>query len=363
MSFYIFIFFIIIFFSFITADKRTSQIQKDYTITIFIIILSVIAGTRLVGYDFYSYEGIFQSTPALYEFRSVNPSIELGFELFISAVKLFSDNYHLFLFIFATLTYITAGILFYKYSPYPVISFGMFICYAFCLQTMGQIRQPFAILIAYLLLIPLYIKKKYMWTSMVILLSAIFLHKSLLFCFFFFIFNDKLLRPKQVLFYFCAALVCFFLSSHVFNIILAIIPSNFYLYNVLNDYMTSKLMQFTFSLGMLERFFMFIIIYYIAYKYKFYQNNNVLRLMINLYFMGICIYFAFIRVAAEFAVRGSLFYLYSIFIIIPILIKEVPIRVKYILFSIALIWSAYVSTSVIRDGKDEYIPYNSILFN
>lgn len=363
MLFYISIFFTTIFFSFITADKRTSRIQEDYTITLFIIVLSIIAGTRLVGYDFYSYQEIFQSTSTLFEYRRENPSIELGFELIISIIKLFSDNYHLFLFIFATTTYITASILFYKYSPYPVISFGMFICYAFCQQTMGQMRQPFAVLLAYLLLIPLYLKRKYLWTSAVILLSTILLHKSLLFCFFFFVFNDKVLKPKHILFYFSIALACFLLSNHVFNIILALVPSNFYLYNVLNDYMTSKLLQFTFSLGMLERVFMFAIIYYIAYKYKFYHKNNILRLMINLYFMGVCIYFAFIKVAAEFATRGSFFYLYSIFIIIPILIKEAPIKIKYFLLTIALLWSAYVSTSVIRDGKDDYIPYNSILLN
>lgn len=363
MLFYISIFLIIIFFSFITADKRTSKIQKDYTITIFIIVLSVIAGTRLVGYDYYSYQEIFQSISPLSEYKRENPSIELGFELIVSTVKLFSDNYHLFLFIFATMTYIIAGVLFYKYSPYPIISFGMFICYALCLQTMGQIRQPFAVLFAYLLLVPLYLKRKYILTSTVILLSTILLHKSLFFCFFFFVFNDKILKPKHVLFYFGVAIVCFLLSSYVFNLILAIIPSSFYLYSAITDYMSSKLMQFTFSLGMLERLFMFIIIYYIAYKYKFYHNNNVLRLMINLYFMGICIYFAFIRVAAEFATRGSLFYLYSIFIIIPILIKEAPLKIKYILLSIALLWSTYVSTSVIRDGKNEYIPYNSILLS
>ena len=79
--------------------------------------------------------------------------------------------------------------------------------------------------------------------------------------------------------------------------------------------------------------------------------------------MGVCIYFAFIKVASEFATRGSFFYLYSIFIIIPILIKEAPIKIKYFLLTIALLWSAYVSTSVIRDGKDDYIPYNSILLN
>ena len=39
MLFYISIFLTIIFFSFITVDKRTSKIQKDYTITLFIIVL------------------------------------------------------------------------------------------------------------------------------------------------------------------------------------------------------------------------------------------------------------------------------------------------------------------------------------
>lgn len=362
MLFYILLTIIILYFSFLTVDKRTQPIQQYLTCIIFIIILTFIAGTRCIGYDFTTYYHHFNEVPDLFHYSRTDTSIELSYELLVSICKLFTNSFNAYLTLYAGLTLSLAALLCFRYSPYPLISFAMFYSYAFCLQVMGQIRQPFGILCSMLILIPLFLKKKYLIALLLILFNGYFLHKSLFFCIFMFIFRDKILTPKAVALLSGTALLIFLMSNYIFQLITIIIPNNFYLYGVIYDYLYTNGMQFSFSLGMIERLFIFLTVYYIAFKYNIYQSNKMLRLLINMYFMGVCLYFSFIRVAAEFASRGTFFYIYSFFLILPILIKETPTKVKYYLLTIALLWSLYLSTAVIRDGQDSYIPYKNIYF-
>lgn len=363
MLFYISISLGVLLISFLTADKRTTNIQKNFSCLFLIIALAFIAGIRLIGYDFSVYQQHFYAVPSLFDYTRTNISIELGYELLVSFFKLFSNSFNGYLFFYAVLTLLMVTIWSYKYSPYPLISLAMFFAFSFFLQMMGQMRQPFGILLAMILLVPLFQKQKYLIAFLVIIGCGYFFHKSLLFCIFLFIFRDKCLPPKVVIVFLGASLCAFIMSKSIFELIMSLIPTNFYLYGVIYDYMYTKGLQFSFSLGMIERCFVFSIIYYIAYKYNLYQKNSLLRLFVNMYLMGVCLYFSFINVAAEFAARGTFFYTYSFFIALPMLIKESPIKIKYFLLTFAFLWSIYLSTAVIRDGGDRYLPYKSLFFN
>lgn len=75
-------------------------------------------------------------------------------------------------------------------------------------------------------------------------------------------------------------------------------------------------------------------------------------------------YFSFISVAAEFATRGTFFYVYSLFLALPILISESSIKIKYILYAITILWCIYLSTGIItkKEENKAFLPYNSTLF-
>lgn len=365
MGIYIILIAFVIIISFLSLDKR---IKNDYHLffsIIFIIILSVIAGGRVMGYDFVSYYKHFERVPEIMNYERTDYTIELGYELLVSLFKSFSDSFNGYLFFYAFFTMILACVACFKYSSLPLLSFGMFFSYCFFFQVMGQMRQPFAILTMYIILIPLMLKKKYFWATAVILASTVLLHKSCFLAILIFVFKDRLIRPKTLVMIFCGIIILYVLSSVLVNLMIALIPKSFYLYDAIVTYTSSKSIQVGFTLGMLERIGMFFIMYYFSYKYGIYQNNQKIRLFLNLYLTGIVIYFSFISIAAEFATRGTFFYIYSIFFILPNLITEIPCRnVKYTLCMITLLWSMYIASGIVRDteNNEEYIPYKSVIY-
>lgn len=349
--------------SFFSVDKRAKKEYHLFFSIILIFTLTLFAGTRLVGYDFDVYLHHFKAVPDLFHYRRTDVSLEIGYELLVSLYKVFSDSFNGFLVCYAGITLIFALIACVKYSPIPLLSFGMFFSYAFFFQVMGQMRQPFAILFLYLTLIPLILKKKYVAGCVLILLCAFFLHKSSILCLAVLFFADRKLSRKQILY--CGLLTCvmYVLSPQLIKLFMLLIPKSIPLYAVFEAYTTYKSIQVSFSLGMLERIGMFIVLYYFATRQNLYQTDPKLRLFINTYFMGVCIYFSFISVAAEFATRGTFFYVYSLFFAIPVLISKSTIKAKYILYAITVLWCIYLASGIITKEENKvFLPYNSTLF-
>lgn len=362
MFFYILLFVSVLLLSFISLDKHINTSQRSFIFFIILISLSLIAGTRLMGYDFDTYSYHFKNVKEITEYSRTNISIEYFYDILASITKYFTIDFNIFLTIYTILLLSIAGIFFNKYSPYPILSFCMFICYAFCLQVMGQMRQPFGIFVSYLILIPLILNKRNILAILYILFAGLVFHKSLYFCLLLFVFKDKVISYKNVILILSVSIILYSLSEFALKNALAYLPEDFYLSNVIYEYVYYKVIKHSFSLGMLERVILFFIMFYVSNKYRIYQENRLFRFLLNSYLMGICIYYSFIKAAAEFASRGSFFYIYSFFILMPILIKEVPVKVKYFLLLVTFLWSFYVSTSVIREASEDYIPYKNTIF-
>ena len=81
-----------------------------------------------------------------------------------------------------------------------------------------------------------------------------------------------------------------------------------------------------------------------------------------MYFVGVCIYFMFISVSAEFASRGTQALSYALFFALPMLLKYMRLKEKYMLVLVILAWGIYLSLgSFTGDGIEVYVPYKSIL--
>lgn len=346
-----------------SVDKRINKNFEIFFTIIFWILLTTIAGSRLIGYDLDIYKVHFDSVPDITNYARTDVSIEIGYEIIISIFKTFSNSFNGFLFLYAGITLLFAIIISYKYSPFPVLSIGMFFAYSFFYQVMGQMRQPFAIFFLYLFLIPSLLKGEKFKPFIIILLATILFHKSSILCLGVLIFRDKILTPYKIILLGISTIIIYIVSSHIIDFMLTIIPKSLFIYDALVAYTSTKVIQVGFTLGMLERIGMFGILYYISYKKNLYQKDNLLRLFINTYFTGICIYFSFISVAAEFATRGTFFYVYSLFFAAPIILYKVPsIYIQRSLFIIIMLWSMYISTTIFKDQEEEYFPYNSTLF-
>lgn len=144
-----------------SIDKHiNNKIYILYFSLLAIIILSIFGGTRLIGLDYDVYEIHFNIIPTITKYKWTDPSIEIGYEILASICKSIYNSFHLFLIFFTALTITLMFWLCYKYSPYPLLSFFMFFSYSFFPQVMGQMRQPLAIILAFIISIPLFLKSK-----------------------------------------------------------------------------------------------------------------------------------------------------------------------------------------------------------
>lgn len=347
--------------AFCSIDKRFKKRQFVYLMLVTIPVLTVFAGTRLVGFDYESYLEHFEEVPPITEYVRTNLSFEVGYELFISICKFFSSSFHVFLLIFSFLSLYLVAALCYIYSPYPVLSFYMFFAFSYFTQVMGQIRQPIAIAITLLPLIPLFLNHRKYIACLWIIVSGILFHKSLFFLLIFLFIRDKLLSRKIIFIMLGISFIFYFVMPLVVKDVLKLLPSDMFLYSAIDAYLGYRSISITFTMGMVERLALILILFYCGFKYKIYKQNQTFRLFTNMYFVGVCLYFTFISVSAEFASRGTQALTYALFLAMPILLNYVPQRMKYLIFGIILAWGLYLSFSFMGEEPDIYIPYKSII--
>lgn len=106
------------------------NIKRQWLVGIFlfaVIILSIFSGLRTIGWDYNTYQDHFNSTPDIIEYSRTDISIEVGYELLVSLIKLFSGNFNFFLLIYTFLSLTVIIVLCVKYSTYPLLSFLFFV--------------------------------------------------------------------------------------------------------------------------------------------------------------------------------------------------------------------------------------------
>ena len=362
MAGYLFLIFFVAFTAICSVDKRITKIYFLYLVLILVPILSLFAGTRLVGWDYETYKIHFDGVPFIENYTRTDLSMEVGYEFFLSICKTFFGSFHVFLVIFSVLSIFLAMLLCYRYSPYPLLSFYMFFAYSFFFFLMGQMRQPIAIVLILLLLIPLLMKQRKIVAILWILCAGICFHKSLFFILFFLPIGERIIGKRHLIYLLGGAFIFYLILPYFIESILKIVPTNLYLHDAIEAYLTYKSVAITFTFGMLERLAMLSILFYYGYKYGIYEDNPLFRLFVNMYFTGVCLYFVFISVSAEFASRGTQSLNYALFLAMPMLLKYVRLKEKYMLVLIILAWGIYLSLgSFTRDGFEIYVPYKSIL--
>ena len=70
--------------SFFSVDKRAKKEYHLFFSIILIFTLTIIAGTRLVGYDFDVYATHFKAVPDLLHYKRTDVSLEIGYELLVN---------------------------------------------------------------------------------------------------------------------------------------------------------------------------------------------------------------------------------------------------------------------------------------
>lgn len=340
----------------LSLDKR---IKLDGGIAFLIIlVLAVFAGIREnTGYDYDNYLTHFNNARTIYDYQKVQWNFEPGYEYLVSVCKTLVPSFHFFLFVFALVTLLLAYRIFRKNSPLPLLSLLLYFSYTFFTQIMGQMRQPFAIVLLFLFL-PLITKgtKGVLFFMLVTCAIAYYFHKSLFFMIPALLLANRNLSRHFVIFCTgCSLIFCFTLFK--INVI-DYVPDGFYLKPIIQQYVENNQSPLITG-GMLDKIGTLWIISAIYFKYALYKDPKI-RAYYNLYFCGVCFYFILFRISIDFAARGTQSLSFFSFILFPYIYNKAgSIKEKHLIIALIYLLSIYVSSSILT--HEAYIPYKSIL--
>ena len=344
----------------VSLDQKTRK--YDFVVLLFLcVIVTIFSGCRACGWDYDSYLAHFKSLPDILNFSRTQNMMEAGYEVFASFCKSVFHNYNAFLFIFAAINVFVIGCLCRKYSPNPVLSFVLFCGFSLFGQLMGQMRQPQAICLTYLITLPLLIRNMRWRVAIWTIVIGVLLHKSSLLMAILLPFANIRYSDKTCA---IAAIVCIVsvvTSSMLTNLLYIVVPKGFYLYDTMVAYMTYLSQKVSFTFGMLERVGLLVLCWYYGRKYKLYDRDIFFRIMMNLFAMGVLIYFSFMQIAPEFASRGTKGLYFCIIFILPILIKNAKRRDKSFLSIFTILWISYLYITFLINPPELYNPYLSVL--
>lgn len=140
-----------------------------------IVILVFVCGLRTEYNDTVAYIGGFRASPTIDGMigQTLNLGDCPGFLYLQAAVRTVTDNVHLFIMLCAAISIAPMLIFLKRYSSNFFLTMFLYVAAGQFLFSLAAIKQAIAISIA-IWAIPLYLKKKYLWALLLLLLAALF---------------------------------------------------------------------------------------------------------------------------------------------------------------------------------------------
>jgi hypothetical protein len=286
---------------------------------------------------------------------------EIGYVFLNKIVRIFTDNYSVFLVLHAFIIYGLIARSIYKYSVNPFVT--LFIFYCLMLGYLGMNRQYIA-LAACIFSFQFIFNKKIIPFILCIAIAFLFHKSSLMFLPVYFL--HKVISPKIII---CTLLIALGISAS--NVINHIPSGFFYLFgNTIGERMEGYYgvgdNVFVYSLlGTLKRclwiFFALIFSKWVKNKDEYYH------FFLNLYFLGAILYIIFNNTILQVIVgRGLIYFNIGEIFLIPYLLsifKQQRIAFCLIAIYCAITIEKGLNTYKEKLGVDIFRPYNSVLFN
>lgn len=310
-----------------------------------------------IGTDWSSYYDAFVS--------GENEHMGIGYSIFNSAIRFLTKSYTVFLIIFASITYIVFGKLFYKYSDNPIASFCLYYCSM--LGLLGCNRQILACVVC-MFSIRFIVSRKLIPFILCVFIAASMHFTAILFIGAYFVYN---LRYSQTA-AFCIITIAFL--SGIFKLadsipyleyVKLIDYNETFSYSI--DYYSGSFLGQVSMFGSLRR----ILYVVLAIIVKNRIDDKRYDFFLMLYIIGVSIYLFFngsiIQIAAG---RGAMYYEIAECIVLPCMLVHLPfnklikIAVWLFIFGVYfyLMWRN-INSYYILDGVDIYNPYKCVLFN
>lgn len=360
MLIYISVLFLIFSCSIFSLDSKVRVLDKPLFVFISTVLV-LLAGLRYeIGVDYDAYRSHYYYVPDVLHYFRYDTSMEVGYEFVSSVFKYLKASFYWLTLFVASITFILLYRLSFQYSEYPILTLLMFFSSMYWGQAMGQMRQPLAILLLYQFVF-LVVRNKKILFSIAVVVIAIFFHKAL----FLMLLPLPLLNMKlQIKYYYFVLLLCIvagYFVSPLSDIIINFLPDDILFSNAIVAYLTYLSNPVVFTMGMIERFTLFVIISYLCWKYCILQRDKINLIFYNMYFYGICFYFLSIHTSTEIGSRGSFVLTYSMFFLFPNILKSISNKGDYMLFVfVVFMWCFYLSSDIFSRGE-LYIPYKSVI--
>lgn len=322
--------------------KEKIVLEKYYIFLSFSFFLLI--GFRYCGYDFFSYENIFDNIK--------NGNDVFGVEFGFIALSNISNTYRHLLVFMALLTVISHLAFIYKTSDNPLFSLFLLSGTLLLPTFMGQMRQGVAL--GFVAISFCYYSNKNFKLALVSFILAFLFHfSSLLSLLFLFI-------PKQIKgfkYYFLMVILSIFAFQFLQPVVFKIINlfPNLVYFDKLIGYSDNDDVKLGFNTAIIIRIF----ILSLGYHYRNLIKNVYFPHMLNIYLFSIILYLTLGPIIPQLGGRGALYFSYFDLIIIPAIISAaVGYKKTIILFAFVLLTFLRIFQFFHDDfNRDVYVPY------
>lgn len=190
--------------------QNTYTRKKVKSVFIFLITLQLIIILALrhssVGYDLNTYINFFRAVSVDPGYHIVNHRFEIGYKILNYIISLISGNEQAFVAIISVITLIPIGVIIYRYSKMPFLSYIVLISFNYYAFLFSGLRQGIAY--SLVLLSYIFIKESKPFKFIVLVLLTSLFHKSaLIFLPAYFIYRIKLTKRRILVYVFINSLI------------------------------------------------------------------------------------------------------------------------------------------------------------
>ena len=345
--------------------------NKNTIYIILLIVYCIFFGLRgFVAWDWYNYYPEFMRIPPIYEITKINFEGEFLYKILQSFFKIFSNNYHVYVFFTTLIEGVCLLFIFRKYSPYPCLSMLLFVGLGGITLQFDLMRNIKSLIIA-LISLQYICKHKFFKYSILNLFASLIHISSIVFLPLYYLLKKNLYKSKKILIliFFLGIFNLLFFNNTLLNLLEFIRDFFLFLDMPIAEIIVTKINTHlgTFNananpinLNFIEKLFMSIFIFKNKEKILKFKYGNI---FLNMFFVYIFLYLYGNGVKIIFQ-RFGLLFVSSYWILFPMILKEnVKLKRNCLFYFIILLCIVKINHSfVFRNVDKELYEYKNILF-
>lgn len=293
---------------------------------------------------------------------------EVGYELLVRSIRLFTEEYSVYLIIHALIFYSLIFVAIRKYSVSPFVSLFLFYCST--LPLLGMNRQFLAVAVC-LFSIQFVVQKKTLY-FLVAMVVAVLFHKSALIFLIVYFLNKELKPPVYLMLFLIVIVISFSGVINKLPLQLFVLAGDSAV-DRMDEYADKfiygeQLSLLNSILGVLKRILWLVILFAFSKYVK--NRNQYFTILFNMYFLASLLYIVFNNTILQIVVsRGLSYFSLAEIFIIPYVLTIFKNNVgKICIFFLMLTYSTLMMkkgiNSYSKPGEDSiFYPYKGLFIN